>query len=93
VRSANASAWVADDVFAGQEGDQAFSSSPNRECCHTLGVHVVQGCAQALLALARVGFRARRLIEVMRNFLYEMIFSNDRSTDNYVDAAVDHLSV
>ncbi len=35
--------------------------------------------------LAQVGFRARRLIKVM-------MFSNDRSTDDYVDTAVDSLS-
>ena len=29
----------------------------------------------------------------MKKFVFEMMFSEDRSTDDYVDAAVDDLSV
>ena len=53
--------------------------------CITNEVHVVQGCAQTRLNFASFGvtgveieFRARRLIEEMRNFLYEMVLSNNR---------------
>ncbi len=43
--------------------------------------------------LAQVGFRARRLIEVMRNFPYEMVLSNNRVADDDVNAAVDDARV
>ena len=32
-----------------------------------------------------------RLIEVMRKFVHEMVFSDDRAADNDVDAAVDDI--
>ena len=41
--------------------------------------------------LAQVGFRARRLIEVMRKFVHEMVFSDNRAADNDVNAAVDDV--
>jgi len=43
--------------------------------------------------LAQVGFRARRLIEVIRNFLYEMVLSNNKAANNDVNAAVDDVRV
>ena len=43
--------------------------------------------------MAQVGSRARRLIEVMRNFLYEMVLSNNAADDNDVNAAVDYVRV
>ena len=43
--------------------------------------------------LAQVEFRARRLIEVMMNILYEMVLSNNWAADNDVNAAVDDVRV
>ena len=40
-----------------------------------------------------VGSRARCLIEVMRNFLYEMVLSNNMAADNDVNAAIDDVRV
>ena len=41
--------------------------------------------------MAQVGFRARRLIEVMGKFVHEMVLSDDRAVDNDVNAAVDDV--
>ena len=35
-----------------------------------------------LSRLAQVGLSARRLIEVLRNFLYKMVLSNNRATES-----------
>jgi hypothetical protein len=43
--------------------------------------------------LAQVGFIARRLIEVMMKFVYEMMLSNNRAADNDVNAAADDVRV
>ena len=41
--------------------------------------------------LTQVGFRAVSLIEVMRNFVNEVILSNHRPADDKIDAAVDYF--
>ncbi len=68
--------------------------------CNTNGVHVVQGCAQTRLNFASDGvtgvtnwLRSGLELEVMRNFLYEMVLSNNRAADNDVNAAVDNIRV
>jgi hypothetical protein len=40
---------------------------------------------EILSQLAQVGLRARRLIEVLRNFLYKMVLSNNRATESQVE--------
>ncbi len=45
------------------------------------------------LRLAQVGIGARSLIEVLRNFLYKMVLSNNRATDYDFNSAVDDVRV
>ena len=68
--------------------------------CITIGVHVVQGCAQMRLNFASARTQCSHVTDwlrsgifCMRNFLYEMVLSNNRAADNDVNAAVDDVRV
>ena len=78
---------VVDVILAGQEGDQASSSSTSKEYCHILASQM--GCmwckavrrrysiSLMMVSLASPIGSGRRLIEVMRKFVHEMVLSDD----------------
>ncbi len=98
VISANVSAWGRRRCSYGTWGDQTSSSSTKKECCHTLchkwGVCDIGLSADATL-FASDGVTGVELVVSSKyeEILYEMMFLEDRSTNDYVEAAVDDLRV
>jgi hypothetical protein len=74
---------------------QASSSSTSRECYHILATQMGYMWCKAVLAMVLLAslIGSGRVWSSSSHRSYEMILSNNRATDNDVNAAVDDVRV